>query len=340
VNRCVAFGLDTNNIDKSWEFKHPDFKANNKDALDNIRRKAPAPRKSNQTTEDVTAPTPQMDLVNAQLGATQQQLHQLQERYNELSIHHSILLQELIGIQKTVVNQQHIMQNVMSFLHDIDAQRRRESRVMNPFAQTRAAQNGAPDQAVTPMEDDVPASPLQHAAKLLSETNADVMLNPRNLEHMNELSMRISGTLTTPPPDCLGRSNNRPSGDTAPPSAGSSSSFRQADLDNLVYPVGQTNGIDPTYSEHINNIPYPLPNKAPEPNDPRAVAKTSRKKSNAIDPGWIRQPQILLVEDDPTCRRIGGKFLYAFNCSIDSAVSLKFTSQLAAFTYTHRSSMA
>jgi osomolarity two-component system response regulator SKN7 len=29
----------------------------------------------------------------------------------------------------------------------------------------------------------------------------------------------------------------------------------------------------------------------------------------------------LLVEDDPTCRRIGSKFLYAFHCHIDSAVS-------------------
>lgn len=38
------------------------------------------------------------------------------------------------------------------------------------------------------------------------------------------------------------------------------------------------------------------------------------------DPGWLRQPQILLVEDDQTCRRIGGKFLYAFNCTIDSAL--------------------
>ena len=45
-----------------------------------------------------------------------------------------------------------------------------------------------------------------------------------------------------------------------------------------------------------------------------------RKKSVHMDPGWIRQPQILLVEDDQTCRRIGGKFLYAFHCSIDSAL--------------------
>lgn len=298
---------------------------NNKDALDNIRRKAPAPRKTNQPTEDMMIPTQQMDLVNGQLVATQAQLQQLQQRYDELSIHHSMLLQEVIGLQKTVVNHEHVMQNVMSFLHTVDAQRRRDSRLGNPFGQQAGGpvQNGngnvdAQNAQTTPLEDDIPASPLQHASKLLSETNADVMLNPRNLEHMNEITMRMNGTLTTPPPDFL-RGGVRPSS-RGPPSAASSTSMRLGDLDNLVYPVGQTNGIDPMYSEHINNIPYPMPSKPTEPSEPRP--QETRKKSTQIDPGWVRPPQILLVEDDPTCRRIGSKFLYAFHCSIDSAVSL------------------
>ncbi|KAF2772533.1 heat shock transcription factor 2 [Teratosphaeria nubilosa] len=312
----------------AWEFKHPDFKMNNKDALDNIRRKAPAPRKPNTMTEELI-PTQQMDLVNTQLVATQQQLQALQERYNELSVHHSMLLQELIGVQKTVVNHEHVMQYVMNFLNNLDAQRRRESRVVPPFPQ---ATNGAPNGTNTPTsdgrqpqppppEEDTPASPLQHATKLLSEVNADHMLNTRNLEQMNEAQMRMNAALTTPPPDLsLRNGGTRSSSRGAPPhSATSSTSMSYGELDNLVYPIGHTQGIDPAYSEHINNIPYPLPPKAPEgtfapPPD------AARKKSTQVDPGWIRQPQILLVEDDQTCRRIGGKFLYAFHCSIDSAL--------------------
>lgn len=311
---------------------------NNKDALDNIRRKAPAPRKPATNAEDMVIPTQQMDMFNTQLMATQQQLQQLQERYNELSIHHSMLLQELMGMQKTIVNHEHIMQSVMSFLHSVDAQRRRDSRLVNPFpGDGSGAQNGNMDpsnQQMPSMEDDGPASPLQHASKLLSETNADVMLNPRNLEHMNELAMRMNGTLTTPPPDLL-RNGNRPaSRNAAPHSASSSTSMRLGDIDSLVYPVGQNNGIDPMYSEHINNIPYPMPTKPVENssggggggnsgnNDHRFRTAEQRKKSAQVDPGWIRQPQILLVEDDQTCRRIGSKFLYAFNCAIDSAVSI------------------
>ena len=305
---------------------------NNKDALDNIRRKAPAPRKPNQPADEMV-PTQQMDLVNTQLVATQHQLQQLQERYSELSIHHSMLLQELIGVQKTVVNHEHVMQSVMSFLHSVDAQRRRDSRVHNPFGHsTDGVQNGAAEPASQNLgttEEDEPASPLQHASKLLQETNADVMLNPRNLEHINELAIRMNGTVTTPPPGIDIRNGVRPpSRNAAPPSATSNNSGRYGELDNMVYPVGQTQGIDPMYSEHINNIPYPMPTKPPEPTDPRYQTQESRKKSAQYDPGWIRQPQILLVEDDPTCRRIGGKFLYAFNCSIDSAVSISRTCTL------------
>jgi osomolarity two-component system response regulator SKN7 len=255
-----------------------------------------------------------MDLVNTQLVATQQQLQQLQERYNELSMHHSLLLQELIGVQKTVVNHEHVMQNVMNFLHTIDAKQRRDSRLGGPFAPS--GDNGANEPQLAPLDDE-PASPLANASKLLNDLNADVQLNYKNLEHMNELHNRTI-SLTTPPPDTASR-NGR-----APTSAASSSSMTYAklngDLDNVVYPVGQTNGIDPMYSEHIHNIPYPMPSKDAS-NDTRPHFD-SRKKSTQVDPGWVRPPQILLVEDDPTCRRIGSKFLYSFHCAIDSAVSV------------------
>ncbi|KAK4613228.1 Transcription factor SKN7 [Fulvia fulva] len=312
----------------AWEFKHPDFKMNNKDALDNIRRKAPAPRKANAITDEMV-PTQQMDLVNTQLVATQQQLQQLQERYNELNMHHSMLLQELIGVQKTVVNHEHVMQYVMNFLNTVDAQRRRESKVLtnsNPFAQTSNTQAngtttpGSQATSVPPIDEDAPASPLQHASKLLNEVNADHLLNTRNLEQMNEAQLRSNHALTTPPPD-LARNGTRSSSRGAHPhSAASSSSAGGYDLDTLVYPIGHTQGIDPMYSEHVNNIPYPMPSKGPDGSFQPPPLPEVRKKSTQVDPGWIRQPQILLVEDDQTCRRIGGKFLYAFHCSIDSAL--------------------
>lgn len=264
-----------------------------------------------------------MDLVNTQLVATQQQLQQLQQRYEELNIHNSILTQELIGVQKTVVNHEHVMQNVMNYLHTVDARQRRDSKIGAPFANTEEntanpANVDSTQQHSSSLEDE-PASPLQNASKLLHELNADVQLNYKNLENMSDLHNR-NGATSTPPPDGP-RSHAR-----APTSAGSSSSMGNAKLhgdpDAMVYPVGQSNGIDPMYSEHIHNIPYPMPSKENEVVDLRMSAPAGRKKSTQVDPGWIRAPQILLVEDDPTCRRIGGKFLYSFRCAIDSAVSV------------------
>ena len=289
--------------------------------MDNIRRKAPAPRKAPQVVEEA-APTQQMDLVNTQLVATQQQLQQLQQRFDELNMHHAILTQELIGVQKTVLNHEHVMQNVMSYLHSVDARQRRDSKVGGPFANQEDAPATIPSnvdpaqQQISPLEDE-PASPLQNASKLLHDLNADDHLNYKNLEHMSSDLNNRNGAISTPPPD--GRGQPR-----APTSAGSSSSMGYAKLhgdpEAIVYPVGQSNGIDPMYSEHINNIPYPMPSKDNEL-DTRVPAPVSRKKSTQVDPGWVRAPQILLVEDDPTCRRIGGKFLYSFRCAIDSAVS-------------------
>lgn len=92
------------------------------------------------------------------------------------------------------------------------------------------------------------------------------------------------------------------------------------ELDQVVYPMGTSNGIDPMYSEHVHNIPYPLPPKELDPADPRRQYADGRKKSAFADPGWSRPPRILLVEDDPTCRQIGGKFLYSFCCVIDTAL--------------------
>ena len=266
-------------------------------------------------------------MVNSQLVATQQQLEQLQQRYNEMSIHQSMLVQELIGVQKTVLNHENVMQNVMSYLHTVDARQRRDSKIGVSFteandAPAHTANIDQTQQQISPLEDE-PASPLQNASKLLSDLHADVQLNCKNLEsHMIDLHNRANGAMSTPPPDSGSRSGTQ----RAPTSAGSSTTMSyaklHADRDAIVYPVGHTQGIDPMYSEHINNIPYPLPSKDQEISENRRPAIDGRKKSTQVDPGWIRPPQILLVEDDPTCRRIGSKFLYSFQCAIDSAVSL------------------
>jgi osomolarity two-component system response regulator SKN7 len=106
------------------------------------------------------------------------------------------------------------------------------------------------------------------------------------------------------------------------------------DLDNMVYPVGHTNGIDPINSEHIHNIPYALPTSGILPVDsmpemlPEGSSNVNRKKNPADSVWGMSKPRILLVEDDKVCARIGSKFLQAFECGVETAVRLHLASYL------------
>ncbi|KAJ5138562.1 uncharacterized protein N7515_003410 [Penicillium bovifimosum] len=298
----------------AWEFKHPEFRANSKDSLDNIRRKAPAPRKQTQPSDD-SVPTQQIDLLNQQIVAQQQQIQHLSDRYAQLTVDHSLMLQEVMRVQKTVLNHENVMNQVMTYLLSVDARQRRD----NKGVSFQGGTTMSPSQAGT--VDDEPSSPLQQASKLLNDMNAELQFNMNGnmngVDSMNDPQKAVVSTPTIDP--------NARNGAIRPPTAAPQNPAivypkMAGDLEQVVYPVGATNGIDPMYSEHINNVPYPMPAKQEmDPADARRQFPDNRKKSTNVDPGWVRSPQILLVEDDATCRQIGGKFLYSFSCVIDTA---------------------
>lgn len=300
----------------AWEFRHPEFKANSKDTLDNIRRKAPAPRKPS-SMNDEQIPIQQIDLMNQQMVAQAQQIESLVQTTNQLQMNHQMVVQELLRLQKTVLNHDRVMQDVMTFLHSVDAKQRRDSKTLFAPQTEQQIPSGSTltptSQNMPVQDDDIPASPLQHATKLLNDLPPDSQFNLATLEQMNN-NMAVNNLLPN--------SHNNQFG--APNSATSSGSMgfskiNPAELESVIYPVGGNNGIDPMYSEHIHNIPYTMPPVRETP-DPRAQFAESRKKSGVSDPGWSRPPRILLVEDDPTCRQIGGKFLYSFSCSVETAL--------------------
>jgi osomolarity two-component system, response regulator SKN7 len=299
----------------AWEFRHPEFRANSKDTLDNIRRKAPAPRKVSNLNEE-QIPIQQIDLMNQQIVAQAQQIEQLVQNNHQLQMNHQMVVQELLRIQKTVINHDRVMQDVMTFLHSVDAKQRRDSKALFPPPANDAqgvASNLTPTSQTMPNAEDEPASPLQHASKLLSDLSTEVHFNVSGLEQMNT-------NMATPPAQQDARNGHYRGGHSASSSGSMTySKMNPNELENIVYPMGASNGIDPMYGEHVHNIPYPMPSKD-APADPRTQFAETRKKSNYADPGWMRSPRILLVEDDPTCRQIGGKFLYSFACHVDTAL--------------------
>ncbi|KAJ6171720.1 hypothetical protein N7470_000787 [Penicillium chermesinum] len=279
--------------------------------------KAPAPRKQAQTTEE-SVPTQQIDLLNQQILAQQQQIQHLSDRYAQLTVDHQLMLQEVMRVQKTVVNHENVIHQVMSYLLSVDARQKRESKSSVSFP----AQGGSTMSPLPPGggDDEPSSSPLQQASKLLSDMNAEIQFNLPGMDPASDPQRAGAAPVATPTMDAASRNGSMRSATTAPPNAALVYPKMGSDLEQVVYPVGATNGIDPMYSEHVNNVPYPMPTKTEgDAAEARRQQSDNRKKSTNIDPGWVRNPRILLVEDDSTCRQIGGKFLFSFSCVIDTA---------------------
>lgn len=293
----------------AWEFRHPEFRADRKDNLDNIRRKAPAPRKPTQA-EDAFPPTQQIVVLSESLAATQHQIQALQEQYFELAQTNKVLVNEVVSLQKMVRAQSQVSSELISHLNNIE-DRRRNSR--HSAHSSHSSHSGPSFHTATlgilPDGADEPAPELRRAREILNGVSPD--------SHADRELERISVSY---------HQNGSPS-----ESASSSALFAQqgaapmpivhdplSDPRHLVYPVGQTTGIDPFHSDHIHNIPYSRPLS-----NPNVMAEGPQVSPPPKDqPGTIwgsKRPRVLLVEDDKTCARIGSKFLSNVDCSVETA---------------------
>lgn len=282
---------------KILEFKHPYFRADSKDGLDNIRRKAPAPRKP-PAAEDFTT-SQHVSVISEQLTATQQQVQQLQELYADVSQTNRLLVNEVLTLQKMLNAQKQAQYEMLNYLAPYNDARSRG--LMNS--------NGTAD-----VDDSVPE--LRRARELLSSVAADSVAD-RELERLHGMygSPADSATMITPV----------------------SMPMMHDPMNDLsrypVYPVGQTVGIDPFHSDHIHKIPYAMPNEgasmsvseppastsAPAPATAAPAPSTPMDKSTSL---WgPKKPHVFLVEDDPTCAKIGIKFLKSMGCEVEHAVS-------------------
>lgn len=285
------------------EFKHPYFRADSKDGLDNIRRKAPAPRKQ-PATEDFTT-SQHVSVISEQLTATQQQVQQLQELYADVSQTNRLLVNEVLTLQKMLNAQKQAQYELLNYLSPYN-----ESRNRALVGQAMSSAKGDVDESVPE---------LRRARELLSSVAADAVAD-RELERLQGMygaSPADSANIITPGPvpmlhDPISDLSRYP-----------------------VYPVGQTIGIDPFSSDHIHKIPYAMPNEgggasmgvsesattsaapAPTPAAPAAQAPLADKSTDLWGP---KKPLVFLVEDDPTCAKIGIKFLKSMGCEVEHAV--------------------
>ncbi|KAK8088322.1 response regulator [Apiospora hydei] len=304
---------------EAWEFKHPAFRADAKNNLDNIRRKAPAPRK-NQATEDQFSSNTQIAALSETLAATQQQVQALQDSYFEMAHANKVFVDEIMHLQKMIKAQNSVNNELVNHLGKIDHERRHAratSNHSNQFNGNNIMSDGTEE----------PPAELRRARDILNSVSGD-HIPEKDLRQMSIQFQQIGAS-----PDSASSSSMM----GPPGSAGMQNNYihdPMNDLRHMVYPVGQTIGIDPFAAEHMGNIPYnrPLsqnnmgpgqgPGAVPEPGPaamPTASPPVGAPGAQSTSPWGQKKPRVLLVEDDKICSRIGSKFLAQYDCGVEVA---------------------
>ncbi|GAW24390.1 hypothetical protein ANO14919_139740 [Xylariales sp. No.14919] len=293
----------------AWEFKHPEFRADRKDNLDNIRRKAPAPRKAQNAEEQFSVQSQQVVVLSETLAATQQQVQQLQESYYEIINANKIFVDEILHLQKVVKAQHQVHNELISHLSKTEE--RRDNRQSNHTTPAyNAGQNLLSDGSEAPLE-------LRRARDILNGLSIEHVAD-RDLNRMSVAFHQAGGS-----PESVGSSSMM-----GPPGAAGVTPFLHdplSDMRHLVYPVGQNIGIDPFAPEHMPNIPYNRPggdNGLPPTSDFNSTPSMAANTPPGLQgpsPWGSKKPVVLLVEDDRTCARIGSKFLSQHDCGVEVA---------------------
>ncbi|ORY68256.1 HSF-type DNA-binding-domain-containing protein [Pseudomassariella vexata] len=300
----------------AWEFKHPEFRADAKNSLDNIRRKAPAPRKAQAPEENYGSNT-QVQAMSESLAATQQQVQALQDSYFEMAHANKVFVDEILHLQKLVKSQTQVHEQLLTYLNKVETDRRHGRSSSNHSNHSTPAAYGTGNLMSDGTEE--PSVELRRVRELLNSIQGE-HIPEKDLRQMSIQFQQIGAS-----PESAGSSSMM----GPPNSASINNQFihdPMNDMRHMVYPVGQTIGIDPFAAEHLGNIPYnrPLSQNAIGPvNDSAGPTMPSVSPpvggTQGGSPWGLKKPRILLVEDDKTCSRIGSKFLAQYDCGVEVA---------------------
>ncbi|KAI0085878.1 winged helix DNA-binding domain-containing protein [Irpex rosettiformis] len=108
----------------SWTFRHPDFHADRRDALENIKRKVPAARKSTSHHGGRnSSPSPSSSTVEA----LQNQIERMARAQDEMTAHirnlevnYQNVLNEMVCFQRNMAQQDGLMQNLISYFLQLE----------------------------------------------------------------------------------------------------------------------------------------------------------------------------------------------------------------------------
>ncbi|KAH0609327.1 uncharacterized protein H6S33_012813 [Morchella sextelata] len=320
------------NQHQAWEFKHPDFQKHNKDNLDNIRRKAPAPRK--QQSQGDEAGLQQIEVLQSQVRDLLKSQSLMDARVQSLTSENHAVVRELQNTKEMLQAHQHMIHSHDSYLHKLiqflwkmDAEIKElrgvggkrdgeHSEVVSPTGGNTGF--GAP--ATSSNDQNGSSTPLQQAQRLMSSF-AEITKGNSSLQNMSDIGQPNQ-------PESVGGYEDYSQLGRHLQNGHRSNSMQNGGIQsvgpdgNHMYNIGASSGMSDVYgSGQVGNITFPITAPNPENGTLNSSARPNagRKKSSSFVTNWATPPRVLLVEDDPTCARIGTKFLQTAQCGVDMA---------------------
>lgn len=307
---------------ENWQFKHPEFTKDSKDNLENIRRKAPASRKQQLHVDDSgSLQIEQLQEGFRQLRDAQQGLGERMQKFHEQTVNGYQEMQMNLQSQAIYI-QQHdeIIKRLLSVLSDLSVQLR-TLRGLRNVPNQRSDEGVSPGEAgrinsSTPTSQQNSESPLLEAQRLMeSFRNLQRPNIMAGIEPFHVNNIDISGTNFD---GGYSRETHRINPGMVMNPALNGQVGSQFFPEMATYNHGQPSG-------QLSWQETPPPTGTQEGRVNSVVGQSgrplaSRKRSTPSNsPQWRQTPRVLLVEDDPTCRRIGSKFLSNAQCIVDVA---------------------
>ncbi|RPD56428.1 hypothetical protein L227DRAFT_508493 [Lentinus tigrinus ALCF2SS1-6] len=162
----------------SWTFRHPDFHADRRDALENIKRKVPAARKS--TGRGANSPSPSssatVDALQAQLDRMVRDQEEMAAHIRSLETNYQNVLSEMVNFQRNMAQQDGLMQNLIQYFLQLENGKLKTEQISNT-----AQGSYAPDPN--------PFLPATEAQRMMG-AYPDGDIARASLAQMNEISRR------------------------------------------------------------------------------------------------------------------------------------------------------
>ncbi|EJF66352.1 hypothetical protein DICSQDRAFT_49867 [Dichomitus squalens LYAD-421 SS1] len=162
----------------SWTFRHPDFHADRRDALENIKRKVPAARKS--TGRGANSPSPSasatVEALQAQIDRMSRDQEEMAQHIRSLETNYQNVLSEMVNFQRNMAQQDGLMQNLIQYFLQLENGKLKTEQISNPAPGTYAP-------------DPNPFLPATEAQRMMG-AYPDGDIARASLAQMNEISRR------------------------------------------------------------------------------------------------------------------------------------------------------